>query len=604
MKKTPCAYPIITCDPFFSVWFEGKNPTECDTVHWSGRTMPIRITAVLDGTEYSLFGNNNGLPMMNYLGSEVTPLRTVFEYKMGETKLTLGFFTPQFLDDLYTVTLPISYIYYECSSPVTVKVAVSTAIAADERSQKVVACTKQGYAFAETEGAVPLSRSGDCVCAGWGRGYLMHESASVDCGKYGVDNLPYMTALSDKQCGHFTLGYDDIESMRFMGKVLPAYWRTKEQDFVKLMTAEDKKFDAYLAKAAKFDADLLSEAGRVSSDYADIVSLAYRQSIAAHKLVVGEDGLYFISKENSSNGCGATLDVTYPSIPLYLKYNPELVRAMLRPLFRFALSPLWHYDFAPHDCGQYPLLDAQAYGKNPDGTYDFNMQMPVEECGNAIICLAAACFADGQFDLAMQSQKLIRQYADYLIKNGYNPDNQLCTDDFAGHLPHNCNLSIKAIVALAAAGKLYGDDGYICIAKDMANRFVSEAKSAKGGTRLTFDDDGGWSLKYNMIWDKLFNLGLFDEAVYNAEATRYEAESHTYGTPLDCRKDYTKTDWLVWCAAMCGGEYETKTYERIVGMITNTKDCYPFSDWYDTVNADNSGFKARSVIGGVFIRLI
>ena len=56
---------------------------------------------------------------------------------------------------------------------------------------------------------------------------------------------------------------------------------------------------------------------------------------------------FFVSKECHSNGCAATVDVSYPSIPLFLLYNPELVRGMMRPVFKFArrnrhLSAVFH----------------------------------------------------------------------------------------------------------------------------------------------------------------------------------------------------------------------------------------------------------------------
>ena len=83
--------------------------------------------------------------------------------------------------------------------------------------------------------------------------------------------------------------------------------------------------------------------------------MSYRHAIAAHKLITDEDqNLIFLSKENDSNGCIGTVDVSYPSVPLFMLYNTEYVKGMLRPIFRFADCDVWTYDFAPHDVGRYP----------------------------------------------------------------------------------------------------------------------------------------------------------------------------------------------------------------------------------------------------------
>lgn len=112
-----------------------------------------------------------------------------------------------------------------------------------------------------------------------------------------------------------------------------------------------------------FDAELKKKAEKYGEDYLLILYAGLRQAVGAHKLVKDRDGnVLFLSKECHSNGCIATVDVSYPSIPLFLIYNPELVKGMMRPIFKFNDMPVWKYDFAPHDAGTYPYCLGQVYG--------------------------------------------------------------------------------------------------------------------------------------------------------------------------------------------------------------------------------------------------
>jgi hypothetical protein len=292
---------------------------------------------------------------------------------------------------------------------------------------------------------------------------------------------------------------------------------------------------------------------------------------------------------------------------MFLLYNPELVKGMMRPIFRYAESDAWPFDFAPHDVGQYPLVNGQVYGNN-----ELHNQMPVEECGNMLVMVATTAIADGDISFAEAHWSTLENWVKYLLRYGNDPENQLCTDDFAGHLAHNCNLSIKAIMGVACFGILNRMKGcedeyahYMEEARRMAKSWAERAANGDGSYRLAFDRPGTYSMKYNAVWDKLFGTHIFPAELLESEVQTNFARFKPYGMPLDNRADYTKSDWLVWTATLLRSGTD---FERYIAPLWTafhfTKHRVPMSDWYDTITAEHHFFQNRTVQGGLFIKLL
>ena len=308
---------------------------------------------------------------------------------------------------------------------------------------------------------------------------------------------------------------------------------------------------------------------------------------------------------------------------------------MLRPIFAFARRPVWCFDFAPHDVGRYPYATGQIYGLKqenrwlefteeegmlypfyadyPDGreVYDFRTQMPVEECGNMLIMTAAVCRMEGSARPALPHMDTLRKWVDYLVRYGKDPQEQLCTDDFAGHLAHNVNLSAKAIMGIEAYAQICGLAGrkeearsFHAIAAEYAAYWEKEA--AEGDhTLLAYGRPDSWSLKYNAVWDLFFGSHLFSEGVLEREVDFYIRKREKYGVPLDCRKRYAKSDWTLWCSAMTEDpEKRGKLMEPVARFLEETGDRVPFSDWYDAGTGNYCHFKGRTVQGGIFMPML
>jgi hypothetical protein len=172
--------------------------------------------------------------------------------------------------------------------------------------------------------------------------------------------------------------------------------------------------------------------------------------------------------------------------------------------------------------------------------------MPVEESANMLLMMAAVAEVDGNADFASKYWPSLNRWAEYLKERGLDPENQLCTDDFAGHLAHNANLSLKAILALGAYSRLCARTKRLSQATDyrtLAERYAKEWMSmADDGDhyRLAFDAAGTWSQKYNLVWDRILDLNLFPESVKKKEISYYLKKQKRFGLPLDNRRTYTK----------------------------------------------------------------
>ena len=544
-------------------------------------------------------------------------MNTHYGFTCGPVELSVSFLAPLFLDNLDLVSRPVNYMSYEVKSLDGAKHDVQISLEATPAwavhlygNEETVSETysKNGILYLKASSVKQdvLGKSGDDDRINWGSFYMAASDKNTTATVSEDGYMKFTRSLGNvkSETGKFMIGYDDLYSVQYLGKNLRPYWnRTGDVSIESQFEAADREFKSLARRAATFDASLMKEAETAGGrKYAELCALAYRQTIAAHKLVQAEEGfLMFLSKENNSNGSIGTVDITYPSIPIFLKYNPELAKGLMNHIFHYSESGLWTKPFPAHDMGTYPLANGQTY------LYD----MPVEEAGNMLICTAAVCEYEGNMSYAVEHWDVMTIWVDYLCEFGLDPENQLCTDDFAGHFAHNANLSVKAIVGIACYAKMAENLGLV----DVADKYEAVAKKLAGQWKemsadgdhykLTFDRPDTWSQKYNMVWDELLGLGLFDDDIMDAEISYYLGKQNLYGLPLDNRSTYTKSDWIMWTATMADSKEDfCALIEPVWKFYNETTDRVPMSDWFYTDKPEYCMFIARSVVGGYFIKML
>ncbi|KAJ7356633.1 hypothetical protein DFH08DRAFT_770718 [Mycena albidolilacea] len=656
----PPSIPLAVRSPYLNTWLpqgQGVALNDAWPSFWAGRITAWVGFVRVDGISYTFLGapvvDGANFTKATQKSFSFTSTQSTFVLSAGPVDVTATFLSPVEPTDLVKQSIPLSYLHVSVAS--TDGATHSIQVYSDISGEWVSGASEWDIQWSTTTTDI-LSHQISLVSpakyeeisdqsqyGNWYYSILNGKGASAQIGRDAVVRAQFLNngvlstvkdnnfrAIADswpvfaleKDLGKvgstaaavtYAIGHIRDPAIKYVlaGNVKQdrsLYFWSKYSTAQQVISFFLNDYSNALASANALDKKVETDAAKISPDYAGIVALSIRQSLAANELTISKnahggwntsDVLYFM-KEISSDGNTNTVDVIFPASPIFLYLNPKLGEYLLEPLYRYQTTGLYPNKWSIHDAGaHYPKAD----GHN-DGTDE---AMPVEESGNMLIMALGFARAANDLTQIRRYQGLLDQWTQYLIEDSLIPTFQLSTDDFAGQLANQTNLAIKGIIgirAMAEISKLLGDNAkytnYSSIAADYVTKWTTLSAS-KTGPHLTLDynDDASWGLAYNLFSDVHLGLNLFPKSLYDQQTAWYKTVVNKFGVPLDTRHTYTKTDWEVWTAGIVTDQGLRDTFiSSLKAYLSNGLNNQAFPDLYDTITGVALGFRARPVVGG------
>ena len=662
-KRLLPAYPLFVKDPYFSVWHSNEIINESETSFWTGKKRRAYGLITANEKTYCFLGNAQNVEKLNQTSVGVTAFRTVYTFECEEFGLKVAFFSPLPITDYEIWSCPVTYLEYKIEPKTKLK-GVSVYLSlheewcyySDENKDICGDCfrlnDKEVGWFGLNKQQL-LNRVGDKTGAEWGYWF-------TTANRVYFHNIPrftnpiaeikvvdekgdkYLTAcnchgeVSNEINDKFLIAYDDRLSVNYFGQALQGYFFSNGKTINDALVFASDEYERINTVCEGIENDLEKNAKPYGEKYLKLLQAIYRQVVASHKLVKDKKGtLLLLSKNCGGDGAVSVLETTYLTMPMLLLYNPELVKASIEPIFEFAKSEIWKYDFAPRDAGVYPNCNGQIYGARKEGStqeekktffnsavlpqyyfnskggdfYDESQQMPVEDCSNIIIICLNYLILSGDTKYIEEKMPLLTKWCDYLVSEGLIPKKQFCSDDLLCLKESNINLAIKSVIAINAFAKIneyLSKDGslYSNIAKERAK----ELEKTFSGRVMPFafgDSDNTFSIKYNLAPSKLLKFDIFSEERMALEYNSCLERLGEFGFPLDNKTPVTSCSAMLYMASLIDDKKEQKRIISVVhNYLINGADRVPFSDIYDCNTGISERFTNRPVVASAFIFLL
>ncbi|KAI0759822.1 DUF1793-domain-containing protein [Trametes elegans] len=604
----PASIPLSIRSPYMSVWHPSTNgsqplshqwPTfwgQSSIMGWAGK---IRV----DGETYAWMGQDYNPPFTgNITNVQITPTRTIFVMQAGPMNVTVTFLSPIESSDWVLQSLPFSYVSVEANSldGQTHSVQVYSDISAEWLSgdrSSLVKWSQQnsgGSLYHKIELQSPQ------------RGVEIAHQAQDGIAYYGMASRPGLTwqiATNPRDVFHdkgtlensasnafasiapvftvfgiavdlgqiqstsepvtWTIGYVRNPSITYTaadGSVqeLSPYFVSKYgADIGAAIDDITAAYSDVLKKSIAFDEAIIGNASQVSSQYADLVSLAARQTMGSLDITVSTDAdgkpnasdVKIFMKDIGTSGRVNPVERMYAALPTLVYVNASFLGPLLSPLLE-AQDGSTSLPYAAQDLGtSYP---------NATGIHGAHKQ-GIEQTGNMLIMLYAHARFSGDGSLIDRHYNLTRRWADYLVNNTLTPFNQASADGET--FANMTNLAIKGIIgvkAMAEISRSLGQDfdaqQYDSHASALVGSWQSLALSSDQQHILgIYGNQASWALMYNLYADKLLGTNVVSQTLLQDQAQFYRSllqSTPPFGLPIDSGASQTTSlAWLLFTAA-------------------------------------------------------
>ncbi len=299
----PPAVPLVTSDPYLSVWSMADRLTDDSTRHWTRRPHPLVSVIGIDGEYFRLMGAEpKNLPAMKQVEVRVLPTRTIYDFDDGRVHVTLTFMTPALPAELDILARPLTYLTWDVRTvdqqahEVSILESTSALLTVNSPERQVEwARTKTGGLTVLRAGAAEptlLQPTGDDTRINWGHLYVAAPSATcraaigpgaalidhfvtrktlpdhIDRGmpRAAEDRPPTLafefdlgTVRSNRVSRHLMIAYDELYAIKFLGQKLRPYWRRNGAGPDDLLRAAEHDYEGLVGRCEAFDAELMAD---------------------------------------------------------------------------------------------------------------------------------------------------------------------------------------------------------------------------------------------------------------------------------------------------------------------------------------------------------